>query len=382
MAQGWIKMARQGAARLVLAGGDWRLASLPELDRQLGELLRETVGGSSDRPRSLRLQLAEVNALDSAGAWLILRTERELAAAGVRVRIEGAEPHHQELLELVRRSAPEAPPALPRRNRVLRIVAGLGRATVEGLGEARLMLSFLGEITVALARTLARPRRLRGAALVHQLELVGLDALPIVGLLSFLIGVVLAYQGADQLRRFGAEIFTIDLLGISVLRELGILMTAIIVAGRSGSAFTAQIGAMQVNEEIDALHTIGLDPVEILVLPRLLALVIALPLLAFFANMMAILGGGTMLVLTLGIPTSQFLHQLRHAVPPEALWVGLAKAPVFAFLIAMVGCFQGLRVSRSAESVGLFTTRAVVVSIFLVILVDALFSILFAQLRI
>jgi phospholipid/cholesterol/gamma-HCH transport system permease protein len=190
----------------------------------------------------------------------------------------------------------------------------------------------------------------------------------------------MTYQGADQLRRFGAEIFTVDLLGISILREIGILLTAIVIAGRSGSAFTAQIGTMKVNQEIDALRTIGLDPIEILVVPRLLALMIALPLLAFFADMLGLFGGGLMCAVALDIAPSQFLQELDRAIAPGTFLVGLAKAPVFAFLIAMVGCYEGLSAGGSAESVGRMTTRAVVVGIFLVIVFDALFSILFSYL--
>ena len=206
--------------------------------------------------------------------------------------------------------------------------------------------------------------------------------MPIIGLLSFLIGVVVAYQGVDQLRRFGAEIFTVNLLGVSILREMGILITAIVVAGRSGSAFTAQIGAMQVNQEIDALQALGLDPVEILVLPRIIALVIALPLLAVFADMMGLAGGGVMVMLVLDISLIQFMEQLRGAVSIWSFWIGILKAPVFAFLIALVGCREGLRVTGSAESVGRQTTKSVVVAIFLVIVTNAAFSILFSALHI
>jgi phospholipid/cholesterol/gamma-HCH transport system permease protein len=207
-----------------------------------------------------------------------------------------------------------------------------------------------------------------------------LNALPIVGLLTFLIGVVLAYQGADQLRNFGAEIFTVNLLGLAVLREMGIILTAIIVAGRSGSAFTAQIGTMQVNEEIAALRTLGLDPVELLVLPRVFALIVAMPLLTVYADFMGLLGGALIANWVLGITTVQFLDRLQAAVPVTAFWLGVVKAPVFGALIALVGCRQGLQVRGNAESVGLQTTKAVVISIFLVILVDALFSILFSYL--
>jgi phospholipid/cholesterol/gamma-HCH transport system permease protein len=191
---------------------------------------------------------------------------------------------------------------------------------------------------------------------------------------------VLAYQGADQLRAYGAEIFTINLLGVSVLRELGVLLTAIMVAGRSGSAFTAEIGTMQVNEEIDALKTLGLDPVEVLVLPRLLAMMIALPLLAFFANMMALFGGAIMALFVLDISLAQFRDQFSQAITAQMFWIGIVKAPFFAFLIAMVGCYEGLRVEGSAESVGRLTTKSVVESIFLVIVADAAFSIFFSYL--
>jgi phospholipid/cholesterol/gamma-HCH transport system permease protein len=214
------------------------------------------------------------------------------------------------------------------------------------------------------------------------MEVAGVNALPIVGLLTFLIGVVLAYQSADQLRRFGAEIFTVNLLGISILRELGVLITAILVAGRSGSAFTAQIGTMKVREEVDALQTIGMDPIEVLVLPRMFALVIVLPLLAFYADIMGLLGGAIMSLVALDISMVQFLQQLKAWTTLWTFWIGIIKAPVFAFLIALVGCFQGLRVEGSAESVGRLTTQSVVQGIFLVIVADAIFSIIFSALHI
>lgn len=241
------------------------------------------------------------------------------------------------------------------------------------------MLSFYGQTVLTLGRVVAQPRRLRLTSLTHHLEQTCVNALPIVGLIAFLIGIVMAYQGADQLRRFGAEIYTIDLLAISVLREIGILLTAIVIAGRSGSAFTAQIGMMTVNQEVDALRTLGLDPLEVLVLPRLLALMIALPLLAFFADLMALVGGGVMCAFVLDVPPNQYVSHLNVAIWPRTFWVGMVKAPVFAFLIAMVGCYEGLTVEGSAESVGRNTTLSVVVAIFLVIVFDALFSIVFSH---
>jgi phospholipid/cholesterol/gamma-HCH transport system permease protein len=202
--------------------------------------------------------------------------------------------------------------------------------------------------------------------------------MPIIGLLSFLIGIVVAYQGADQLRQFGAEIFTVDLLGVSIFREMGILLAAIVIAGRSGSAFAAQIGTMQVNQEVDAIRTLGLDPVEVLVLPRVLALLISMPLIAAYADVMGLIGGGLMVILTLDVSFYQFLERLQGAVTVWTFWAGIIKAPVFGFAIALTGCREGLKVTGSAESVGLHTTRAVVISIFLVIVSDALFSILFS----
>jgi phospholipid/cholesterol/gamma-HCH transport system permease protein len=223
---------------------------------------------------------------------------------------------------------------------------------------------------------------LRLTPLVFHMEKVGLNALPIVGLISFLIGVVLAYQGATQLQKFGAEVFVVDLIGVSVLREIGILLTAIVVAGRSGSAFTAQIGSMKVNEEVDAMRTLGLDPIQVLVIPRTLALVLMLPLLAFFSDIMGLLGGGLMAWSVLDVSPGQFIERLNGSIGMWTFWVGIIKAPVFGLLIALVGCYEGLQVANSAESVGSRTTRSVVESIFLVMIVDAVFSIFFAYIGI
>ncbi len=245
-----------------------------------------------------------------------------------------------------------------------------------------LMLGFGGLVSATFAQLFVRPQRLRVIATLVQMERTGLDAMPIVGLLSFLIGVVMAYQGADQLRRFGAEIYTVNLLGIAILRELGVLLTAIIIAGRSGSAFTAQIGTMQVNQEIDALRTLGLDPIEVLVLPRVFGLVMTLPLLVFYADAMGLIGGALMSWASLGISIPRFLEQLRGAITEWTLWVGVIKAPFFALIIAMIGCYEGFNVTGSAESVGRLTTQSVVESIFVVIVADAAFSVLFSLLKI
>jgi phospholipid/cholesterol/gamma-HCH transport system permease protein len=271
---------------------------------------------------------------------------------------------------------------VPRPRGVREGLAYVGLSTVDVLLKARDFLGFLGLVTVTVLGVLRHPRRVRLVSLVSQMERTGVSALPIVGLLSLLMGVVFAFQGADQLSRFGAEIFTVNLLGIAFLREMGVMLTAIIVAGRSGSAFTAEIGTMQVNEEVDALRTLGLDPIEVLVLPRLLGLTLTLPLLTFYANLMGLLGGALMCWLALDIPLPAFLHQLRTAITDWSFWLGLVKAPFFAACIALTGCHAGLRVTRSAESVGRLTTVSVVQSIFLVILFDAAFSVVFSKLGI
>lgn len=327
------------------------------------------------------LDLSEVEALDTAGAWIVQRTANRLRERGFQVEIAGVEGAREDLMKVVSEAhEPERPAAAT--GGVAGLVERLGEGTVAFGRDARDLLSFLGLCIVATGRALIHPKRLRIVSLVNQIDQTGFRALPIVGLLAFLIGVVVSYQGAGQLARFGAQIFTVNLLGVSVLREMGILITAIIVAGRSGSAFTAQIGTMKVNQEVDAMRTIGLDPVEILVLPRILALVLVLPLLTVYADFMALLGGAVMAMVQLDIDPSRFLSQLHDAVSVGSFWVGLFKAPVFAFIIALVGCFEGLRVGGDAESVGRQTTRAVVEAIFLVIVLDAFFSIFFTLLGI
>jgi phospholipid/cholesterol/gamma-HCH transport system permease protein len=372
----WLGHRSEGGRLQVAVGGGWTVEELARLD-QAWRAMREALPGEAG---PARIDLGALEALDTAGAWLLCQIQAGLAERGWQVELAAADPVRAALIAEIQRLRPR--PALPptRINPVVRLLVRLGASTLSACSEARRLLSFYGQTMVTLGRLAWHPSRLRLTSLVHHLEQTCLNALPIVGLIAFLIGVVLAYQGADQLRRFGAEVFTVNLLGVSVLREIGILLTAIVVAGRSGSAFTAEIGMMKVREEIDALRTIGIDPVEVLVVPRLLALVIALPLLAFFADILALFGGGLMSVFALGIPPNQFLSQLEYAITPTMFWIGMAKAPVFAFLIGLVGCYQGLSVGGSAESVGRLTTQAVVLSIFLVIVADAVFSIVFSYL--
>ena len=260
------------------------------------------------------------------------------------------------------------------------ITERVGKATVVAFQQLLEILSFVGELAVALAKSVLQPHRIRWKPILFNIRSAGFDALPIVGLLSFLLGIVVAYQGAGQLRQYGANIFVADLVGLSMLREFAPLMTAIIVAGRSGSAYAAQIGTMMVTEEIDAMRTLGISPQELLVLPKVIALIIALPLLTFFADVLGVFGGMLMAQQQLDVGFAEFLGRFVKAVSPTAFMIGIGKAPVFAVIIAMVGCFQGFRTKGGADSVGRQTTRSVVQAIFLVIVADALFSVAFSML--
>jgi phospholipid/cholesterol/gamma-HCH transport system permease protein len=372
---GWIRTSSKDNRFVVAAGGSWVVRTAGQLDQRLHDIAPGTA-------RSIILDLSKVAALDTSGAWLLLRTQRRLVAEGREVAIENLDPILAPLLQHVAETGCEVPPDMHPRRRFGDFIARIGKVTINQVVGAGALLGFIGLVAITLMRTIRHPSRVRLAALFQHMEQTGLNSLPVIGLLSLLVGVVFAFQGADQLRTFGAEIYTVNLLGIAILRELGVLLTAIILAGRSGSAFTAQIGTMKVNEEVDAMEVLGLDPIEVLVLPRLLAMMITLPLVAFFANIMGLLGGAIMCWATLDISIPTFLRQLRSPLPGWSFWVGIMKAPAFAGIIALTGCYEGLRVSRSAESVGRLTTRSVVESIFLIILADAVFSIIFSYAKI
>jgi len=371
--EGWIEATGEGDAVVLRAGGEWRITAAAALDAKL-EALRLPPA------RHVRLDLAGIEALDTVGAWLVLRLKRGLTARGSDVSIENLAPELAPLLGQAERGQGAPPKPVKPGYVFLDGTAAVGAHVIAFLRTAAGQLEFFGLVVSRLGRGLAHPSRVRLIPLLAQMERTGASALPIVGLLSFLVGLVTAFQGAQQLERFGAEIFVVDLLGIGFLREMGVLLTSIILAGRTGSAFTAEIGAMQVNEEIDAMHTLGLDPIETLVLPRIFALMLTLPLLTFYADAMGILGGGMLCWLTLNIPPPVFLSELHNALTPQTLWIGMIKAPFFAGTIALVGCREGMSVARSAESVGRHTTRSVVQSIFLVIVIDAIFSVIFSRL--
>lgn len=374
-AAGWLKTDREGDLLVVAAGGAWNVSGVAEFDTRLAGL-------DAGDARVARIDLGRLEVLDTAAAWVLYRTLINLREAGLEAEFSNAGPAHAALLERIAASDADQTLELPHPGSAATLAEHVGRAAVNAWEEAAALLAFLGQATIAFVRSVRHPGRIRIKSLVSHLEAAGLNAMPIVGLLSFLIGIVVAYQGADQLRRFGAEIFTVNLLALTVLREMGILLAAIIIAGRSGSAFTAEIGTMRVNQEVDAMEALGLDPMDILVMPRVIALVIALPLLAVFADIMGLAGGAVITVTVLDISLVQFLERLHSSVSVSSYWIGIVKAPVFGLAIALVGCREGLNVSGSAESVGRQTTKSVVVSIFLVIVLNAMFSILFAVLKI
>ena len=325
-------------------------------------------------PDPLTIDLSQVERMDTVGAWLVYRTVRDRQA-----KVIGATGDETSLLKEVgefdapARVRPEEKPGISR------VLSEIGEWVAE-IGTTLIgLLGFLGAVLIAFANVIRRPKRFRFNAVVQRFDVVGVRALGIIGLMTFLIGVVVGQQGAVQLEQFGAEIYTINLIGRITVRELATLMTAIMVAGRSGSAFAAQIGTMKITEEIDAMRTIGVSPVEALVIPRMLATIVMMPLLAFFAMIMSLLGGGVLVWVQLDIPPTTYIQILREVVPLTDLWIGLIKAPVFGFLIALAGCFQGMLVESDSEQVGTRTTNAVVQSIFLVIVLDAVFAVFFSS---
>lgn len=351
--------------------GPWVVPAIAQLEPQLQQVV-------AINATQVQVDATQLVAMDTSGAWLLQRTIRVLEQRGLNVSISGLRPEFSALLQLVA-AAGSAPVAMlvPATG----ILARIGKALWLGLLRMPAILAFIGKCSLILLHSVLQPRRIRWRPVLHNLQSAGFEALPITGLLSFLMGVVIAYQGADQLQRFGANIFIVELVALAMLRELAPLMTAIIVAGRSGSAYAAQIGTMKVTEEIDALRTIGIGPIELLVLPKMLALMIALPLLTVFADITGVLGGMLMASSKLDVSFDVFLHRIGDVVSLSSFLTGVGKAPVFAAIISLVGCYQGFQASGSADSVGRQTTVSVVQSIFLVILADALFSVAFNWLK-
>jgi phospholipid/cholesterol/gamma-HCH transport system permease protein len=362
------------APAVVVSGEGDRLALAGSLDiHTLTEAKRALLGLHKKRPPKV-LDLSALTSLDTPGALLL---------CGLRdkgVQLTGASKEQLALLELIGSLDLKPLPKVKALPRWRQLVIGLGKAADEAGHDTIAIITFTGRAIAFTGRALLHPSRLRPAAISRHIAETGVNALPIVGLMAIMISVVIGYQSVAQLRPYGADELTVDLVAVSMLREMGVLVTAIMVAGRSGAAFAAELGVMKAREEVDALKVMGLEPMDMLVVPRLIALVITLPLLAFFADLLGLAGGGVISQVLLGLSPVQYLDRVHHAADLSDLSVGLIKAPVFAVVIAVVGCMHGLRVGGSAESVGQETTRAVVKAIFLVIVLDALFSIVFQKL--
>jgi len=366
--QGFVRFDDQG--RQLLCHGEWKLANLPAIQKELATL--PPIQGAE-----LAVNGAAISDLDSAGGWLLVNWLKKVRSASLNAHLTHFSEQQQKLLSLIEKSgysladlpAVEIPSG----------VASLGYSAVSSCREALDYLYFVGKLTCEAFASLRHPLKLRWSSLAWVVDKTGYRALPIIALLSFMVGVVISYQMGNQLRNYGANVFIVDLLGLSVLREFGPLITSIMVAGRTGSAYTAQLGMMKINQEIDALDTMGVPPDNLLMLPRLLGLMIALPLLTIWADVFGVMGGMLMASSMLGIKTHAFLLRFGQTIPLRALLIGLGKAPVFALLIASIGCFQGTQVSGNAESVGMRTTRSVVLAIFFIIIADAIFSVLFSR---
>ena len=356
----------------LLAKGSWTAMHAADI-----EALAERAGVS--RAGALTIDMRDVDKLDTFGAWVLERLARKWSAVGAQVHFVGLPDHYRGLLDEVRHLRREPEQAAEPERGWTAGLEWLGRTVERSQRDLVELVAMLGELTLAFGRALARPRKFRITSIVHQLDRVCWQAVPIILLITFLIGCIIAQQGFFHFRKFGADEYVVDLVGILVLREIGVLIVAIMVAGRSGSSYTAEIGSMKMREEIDALRTMGLDPIEILVLPRVIALVIALPILTFLGSMAALYGGELTAQFYAGMSPDVFVARLKDAISITHFKVGMIKAPFMAVVIGIVACTAGLNVKGSAESLGLQTTASVVKSIFLVIVLDGLFAVFFAS---
>lgn len=368
-----ITVTGAGDSLVMAVAGNWTVADAERLDGELSHALDARSGA-----RRVTIDLSGIERFDTAGAWLIHRTARDLVNQGVEVVYTGVGPSREILIGEVESS--DHPPAPPRRHApvVAQLVSDTGEAVIASGQDLVRLTDLLGRSMATIAGFLVRPWRIRLTSITYHLEYMGLRAVPIIALISFLIGGIIEQQGAYQLRQFGAEILSIDLAGILVLREIGVLLTSIMIAGRSGSAITAEIGSMKMREEIDALKTLALDPVEVLIVPRLIALIVAMPLLTVVADMSALSGAGLVAWIYIDIPPGSFIPYLKTAVDANTFLVGLIKAPFMALVIGMIACLEGLQVKGSAESLGRQTTASVVKAIFMVMVMDGLFAMFFA----
>jgi len=369
-----LKIERAGNKVTAVLAGPWTAEHARVVEALAGE-----IAAQADR-HHLIIDLAGVQRLDTLGAWVLDRTRHELGERGLASDFVNATQEQDILLnEVAYRGFQELPKA--KRSRLVDFLVDVGQTVAEAGNDLVRGVAFLGQLISAFIRVLVHPRRFRGTAVVNQLEQIAYRGVPIIVLISFLVGAIVAQQGIFQLVKFGATPFVVDLIGILVMRELGVLLTSIMVAGRSGSAFTAEIGSMKMREEIDALRVMGLDPIEVLILPRILALIIGLPLLTFLASIAALLGGGVTAWVYGDISPDVFLTRLKAAIAFNTFMVGLIKAPFMAMIIGIIATLEGLAVAGSAESLGRHVTSSVVKAIFMVIVLDGLFAMFFAAIR-
>ena len=367
-----LQSATQGDRLQLAAGGSWTAPNAADLEA----LIDDAVARGKEFVR-VELNMARVENLDTFGAWLLERLQRDCAEAGRGISVTGLSDRFRGLIKEAHQSNRPAEEQ-PHEGAIASAMAGVERAAATITQDVVLNVAMFGALVLAVLRVLVNPRSLRLTSMVHHLDRVCWRAVPIVLLITVLIGAIIAQQGIFHFRRFGAEVYVVDMLGILVMREIGVLIVAIMIAGRSGSAYTAELGSMKMREEIDALHTMGLDPIDVLVLPRVLALVIALPILAFLGSMAALYGGGMVCWLYAGMSPDIFLGRLREIISIDHFEVGMSKAPFMALVIGIVATVEGLQVKGSAESLGLQTTASVVKSIFLVIVLDGIFAMFFA----
>ncbi len=366
-----FRVELRGTTFRLIASGAWTVAEAVKLDVAL-KRLRVPIPPTPEFTGEM--DIAGIAEIDTAGAWLLQRTAAAWEKGGLRTRYAGATESFRVLIEEVQRRGNAERPKLEKRDPGRQLIEDTTKALTGVWRDAVLLTGFLGEVTAGIGRMFRQPWRFRMTSFIHHLDHAGLRAVPIIALICLLIGAVVMQQGVVQLKPFGAEPFAVNMVGILTLREVGILLTAIMVAGRSGSAFTAEIGSMKMREEIDAMRTLGIDPMDTLIIPRVLALVVALPLLTFLGDIMGLVGGGVMAMAVLGIDMSTYIDKLHDAVDFQHFMAGMIKAPFAAVIIGLVGCVEGLKVEGSAESLGTHVTSAVVKAIFLVIILDAIFA--------
>lgn len=374
-----IIISQNAEAKLVITStGNWTVHCIHDLASQLDSLL------NTFHNNNIQWDLAEIDEIDSTGMMLFLHYHDQLLANKCTVTVIGETENNHRLAQLLRKHINKKPKTeiSKVRHRFLQPFYLLGKAVSDFARELLLFFAFLGESTTVFVQSLLHPSKIRYQAIIKNIEEAGVRAIPIIILTSFLIGVVITYQGAVQLEKFGANIFIVEMISISITRELAPLITAIVIAGRTGSSFTAQLGVMKITEEMDAMRTMGFNPHHFLVIPRILALMIALPLLVFLADIVGIGAGMLISELHLQLSFSEFINRLHHVLEVKQVWIGLIKAPFFAFLIAIVSCFRGFQVEKNTESIGRYTTISVVNAIFLVIACDAIFSVILTEMGI